>query len=134
MKSIFNWLSAHSVHIGCTGLLTMYLIMFSVIFNSCHKENEPPSIIGKWETVQAFGIPWEHEFKKDEQTCRRSPETFGNTAFCYDYKYGDLSMTMTIYTNEIERWKWSFVGNDIADIVVTFADSTVQRYILKRIN
>lgn len=112
---------------------TMLAIYASIVV-SCHKETPPPSPIGKWETVQAFGYKYQHEFKTDGQTCRRLPEAFGTTAFCYDYQFDNSTMAMTINTNAVETWQWSFVCDDVADVTVTLPDSSVQRYILKRTN
>lgn len=110
------------------------VIAFAVYFTTlaaCHKDPKP-TIVGKWETVQEFGLAWEHEFKTDGQTCRRAPEVFGTTAFCWEY-YVDGS-TVTINANTVEIWQYEFVCDDVADVLVTLPDGEKKRFILKRIN
>lgn len=113
-------------------LLTV--IAFAVYFitlAACHKDPKP-TVVGKWETVQAFGLAWEYEFKPDGQTCRRAPEAFGTTAFCWEYDVD--GSTVTINANTVETWEWEFVCDDVADVSVTLPDGEKQRFILKRIN
>lgn len=112
-------------------LMVGFLIWVGSMYFGCTKDPKP-TVVGKWETVQAFGLKWEYEFKTDGQTCRRAPEAFGTTAFCWAYDTdGNI---VTIHANTVETWAWEFVCDDVADVLVTLPDGEKQRFILKRIN
>lgn len=109
------------------------ILLILSIMSSCKKE-EKPSVLGTWETIQAFGYAYEYEFKEDGQTCRRLPEVFGTTAFCYGYEFDRNDGTMVTYANRVEKWEWEFVCEDVAKVKVLIDSSdVVQYYILNRI-
>ena len=105
--------------------------MYFFIVASCHKDPQP-TVVGKWETVEAVGLRWEYEFKRDGQSCRRAPDAFGTTAFCWPYDVNGT--TVTIQTNTVEIWEWVFVCDDVADVLVTLPNGEKQRFILKKTN
>jgi hypothetical protein len=114
------------------------LFMVAIVATfSCTKQHEP-DIVGKWETVMSIGFKWQCEFAPQD-ACRELPDVFPGTRFCYDYTVTsrlENKIEFTVKTQYEEKWVWSFVDDcsDIADVTVTStADSSVQRFILKRI-
>lgn len=100
---------------------------------SCHKDNSP-SVFGNWETVNAIGYQWQYNITDGGQLCKKLPEIFPATSFCFDYAVDASGDVVTVFAPSVESWRWSFVCDDVADVVVTLPDSSIQRFILKRIN
>lgn len=98
---------------------------------ACRKDDKP-TVYGHWETVNAVGFNWEYVITKDAQLCKRLPEYFPDTSFCFDFDVdGDV---VTVHAPTVETWHWEFVADDVADVNVTLAGGEKQRFILKRIN
>jgi hypothetical protein len=111
-------------------ILICGFMAFTVFTPSCEKDHQP-TIYGQWETVQAFGYKWEYKIPKHGQLCRKLPEAFGETSFCFDYEIeGDV---MSINAPVIEVWKITFICENVAEITVTYPDSSITNLILKRI-
>jgi len=111
----------------------LYLVFFAGLLTlGCHKQPKP-SFLGKWETVTTVGFKWEYDISSNTN-CRKLPEYFGETLFCYPYDIGDDN-TFVVHTPEPEVWEFNFVDDcgDVADVWVTLPDGEKQQFILKRI-
>lgn len=116
-------------------LMIGYLAWVASMYFGCTKEPQP-NVFGHWETVNAIGFKWEYTITQGGQFCKRLPEYFPDTSFCFDYDVADDGdNTTTITAPTAETWTWEFVGGcpDVADVSVTLATGEKQRFILKRI-
>lgn len=116
-----------------TDLLMFGFLLWVGFMMACHKEKKP-AVYGNWETVNAVGFHWEYKFTNEGQFCRRLPEYFPDTSFCFSFQVDKAGTTTIIATPESETWIWDFVADDVADVNVTRADGEKQRFILKRRN
>lgn len=109
--------------------ITMLTVYFSIVA-ACTKDQKP-TVYGTWETVSAFGTKWEYSLVKEGQFCKKAPEYFPDTSFCFDYSVTDNKVVVD--APDDETWVWEFVCEDVADVTVTYIDGSIQRFILKRI-
>lgn len=111
---------------------TFLLILFAVLLFGCHKEPKP-TFVGKWSTVTTVGFKFDYDILAGGYHCRKLPEVFGETSFCYPYDVVDET-TIVIKAPVVERWTFEFLGcGEVADVFVTLEDSTKQEFILKRV-
>lgn len=109
----------------------LFLILFAGLLTlGCHKETKP-SFLGKWETVTTVGFKFEYEITPSSH-CRKLPEYFGDTSFCYPYDKIDDN-TIFVKSPANETWSFEFLGDQVADVWVTLQDGEKQQFILKRI-
>ena len=111
-------------------------VLFSMFFlftvAACHKDPKP-EVFGTWETVSAVGFKWEYTITRDAQFCKRLPEYFPDTSFCFDYEVDANGTVVDVDAPNAENWTWEFMAEDLADVVVRYADSTSERIIIKRL-
>jgi len=121
----------HHFNLFTVAMVALYFVAVA----ACHKDPKP-TVYGNWETVNAVGFHWYYDIAADGDLCKRLPEYFPDTAFCYDYDVvvTNDATTVTVHTPTPETWVWDFVCDDVADVTVTMPDGEIQRFILKKIN
>lgn len=112
--------------------LIALIAVAGILASGCHKEPKP-SFLGKWRTVTTVGFKFDYEITPLSH-CRKLPEYFGETSFCYPYQKIDDN-TIVVNSQYPERWVFSFLGecDESADVFVTLPDSSKQEFILIRI-
>lgn len=109
----------------------VFLAYFGVLSLGCHKDPEP-TFYGRWETVTTTGFEFEYQIDQGGEHCRRLPEYFGQTSFCYPFTV-QADDVLIVNGNQVETWVWEFLDDDVADVTVTYEDQTKQRFILKKL-
>lgn len=90
----------------------LILLLFCLI--GCKKEPQSEcKVCGEWVTLAPTFAQWEYKIDEDGLFCRKLPEVFQNTTFCYDF--GIMNYDSILVKAEVEEWYvFKFETEDVA--------------------
>lgn len=113
--------------------LSVAVVAFVVLLAaSCYREPEP-EVYGSWGTI-SDGFKWEYRIQRGGFFCRKLPELFQETIFCYEFT--NDGERLEIDTPGHESWEYSFEGEgDVLVVKEYISGDTISKktLILKRL-